>query len=118
MNDHSTWRLFQWLGYMSPTATPFFWNRFSEPLARSRWSGSSRHQPLESPQLSATIMLRTAPLYWSAVNEPLRQNAWLGAPSLTPVQKSLTFTWTQRPQLRPLFQIPILGTSAPVSGRG
>src|SRR4051812_41421096 len=118
MNDHSTWRLFQWFGYMSPTATPLRSKRFSEPFARSRWYGSSRHQPLESPQLSATIMLRTAPLYWSAVNEPPRQNAWLGAPSLTPVQKSLIFTWTQRPQFSPLFQMPIFGTFAPVIGRG
>src|SRR4051794_4626283 len=86
MNFQLMCRLFQWSGYMSPTVVPFWANWLSEPLARSRWYGSSRHQALESPQLSATSMFRVAPLYLSAVHEPLRQNACPGEPSLTPVQ--------------------------------
>src|SRR5690242_20527861 len=117
MNCQLMCRLFQWVGYMSPTAVPFLANVFSEPCARSRWYGSSRHQALESPQLSATIMLRTAPLYWSETNEPLRQNGCPGAPSLTPVQLSLMVTCTQRPQLCPLFHMPIFGSPSG-SGRG
>src|SRR2546430_17061788 len=97
---------------MSPTGTPFCRNRFSEACDRSRWLGSSRHHALESPQLSATIMVRVAPLYLSLTNDPLRQNGWLGAPSLVPVQKSLMVTCTQRPQFRPLFHMPILGPPA------
>ena len=86
MNFHDTRRLLKLFGSRLPTGAPLRVNRFSDGLARSRWYGSSRHQALASPQLSATIMSRVAPLNASATQEPLRQNACPGAPSLTPVQ--------------------------------
>ena len=70
------------------------------------WYGSSRHQALESAQLSATSMFSVAPLYLSVTHEPLRQKGWFCAPSLVPVQKSPMVTFTQRPQFRPLSNMP------------
>jgi hypothetical protein len=55
-------RLLKWFGYRSVSVVPFFTNVFSEPLARSRWYGSSRHQAFESPQLSATSIVSTPSL--------------------------------------------------------
>src|SRR4051812_48813465 len=86
MNCQDTWRLFQCDGYRSGIGAPFFTNLFSESFDRSRWYLSSRHQALESPQLSATIMSRVPSLYASGVHAPLRQNACPSWPSLTPVQ--------------------------------
>src|SRR2546430_13486371 len=119
MNDQEMCRLFQWFGSRSPTGVPLARrNRLIESLARSRWLGSSRHQALESPQLSATSMVSVAPLYWSLTKDPLRQNGWFCAPSLVPVQKSPIVTWTQRPQLWPLSNRPILLACAGGSGLG
>lgn len=78
--------MFQWSGYIVPTGVVPVRKRLRESVARSRWLGSSRHQALESAQLSATSMVRVAPSYVSATQEPLRQKAWPGAPSLVPVQ--------------------------------
>ena len=93
-------------------------NWLSEACARSTWYGLSLHQALPSSQLSATTKSRVAPLNWSDTSDPGVQKAWPGAPVLVPSQLSPIVTCTQRPQFRPLSNMPISAASAAGIGRG